>query len=374
MDILNESRFIERLKFFNGQRLFASDLQGIDAFNEQMRRAHNRFMHQPGIGNGFAVSGKKGDREVTIGPGYAIDALGREIILTQDRVEPVPPVAGEQNGDPVLYDLTVSYPADSDLEETERRQGVCGTSGTLRLKEEPVFCWVRLGGGGKKALDEQSQQEIVSGMRIILARAAVLNCQLNQDLSVAQRLSARPARQPYVCCGVAAPTDWKLWEVADAPPDNKRLLQAAGIMFQSIPLILPFGLRAEVDTSGCGFMSKPCYSVRIDGPRVMKAAHEFAQTSPPTRVEINFVADGLVQVVEPTPRGFRLDVLILMQLVGAADFIDGQKAAGLLHTFNPTGSFATTAKSDFDEELERLREFFPTLFKDWTVAWTGVEG
>jgi hypothetical protein len=43
------------------------------------------------IGNGFAVAGKKGDREVTIGPGYAIDAEGREIVLTQDQVEPVPP-------------------------------------------------------------------------------------------------------------------------------------------------------------------------------------------------------------------------------------------------------------------------------------------
>ena len=92
MEFLKETRFIERLQFFNGQRLFASDLQGVEAFNREMRWLHNKSLHQPGIGNGFAVSGKKGDREVTIGPGYAIDADGREIVLTQDRVEPVPPV------------------------------------------------------------------------------------------------------------------------------------------------------------------------------------------------------------------------------------------------------------------------------------------
>jgi hypothetical protein len=113
MDFLNETRFIERLQFFNGQRLFASDLQGIEAFNREMRWLHNKSLHQPGIGNGFAVAGKKDDREVQIGPGYAIDALGREIVLTQTQVEPVPPVAGEEDGTAALFDLTVSYPDDS---------------------------------------------------------------------------------------------------------------------------------------------------------------------------------------------------------------------------------------------------------------------
>ena len=125
MEFLKETRFIERLQFFNGQRLFASDLQGLEAFNREMRWLHNQSLHQPGIGNGFAVSGKKGDREVTVGPGYAIDAEGREIVLTQTEVEPVPPVAGEEDGSPVVFDLTVSYPDDASLEETERREGIC---------------------------------------------------------------------------------------------------------------------------------------------------------------------------------------------------------------------------------------------------------
>src|SRR5918912_463668 len=215
MEFLKETRFIERLQFFNGQRLFAADLQDVEAFNRKMRWLHNASLHQPGIGNGLAVSGKKGDREVTIGPGYAIDALGREIVLTQNQIEPIPPVAGDQNGNPVLYYLTVSYPRDEDLEETETREGVCGTSGTVRLKEEPVFCWVRLS-ENRQPLEQRSQQEIAAGMKLILALAEVLNCQLEKDLDIAQRLSARPSRQPYICCE-KDDTAWKLWKVADAP-------------------------------------------------------------------------------------------------------------------------------------------------------------
>ena len=75
MSILDETNFIERLQFFNGQRVSAADLQGIEAFNREMRWLHNTSLHQPGIGSGFAVGGSKGDREVTISPGYAIDAL-----------------------------------------------------------------------------------------------------------------------------------------------------------------------------------------------------------------------------------------------------------------------------------------------------------
>src|SRR5262245_35464881 len=204
MELLKETRFIERFQFFNGQRLFSSDLQGIEQFNREMRWLHNRSLHQPGIGNGFAVTGKKGAREVTIGPGYAIDAEGREIVRTQDQVEPVQPVAGQDDGSPVLFDLTVSYPSDEDLETTETREGVCLPRGVIRLKEEPVFCWVRLDEDGQPINDDE-KKAILSGMKIVLARAEVLNCKLNRDISTAQRISARPATQPYVCCGQTEP-------------------------------------------------------------------------------------------------------------------------------------------------------------------------
>jgi hypothetical protein len=366
MEFLKETQFIERLQFFDGQRLFASDLQGIEAFNREMRWEHNRNMHQPGIGNGFAVTGKKGDREVTIGPGYAADALGREIILTHNQVEPIPPIAGDKNGNPVLFYLTVAYPKDTDLEETERRTGVCRTSGTVRLKEEPLLCWVRLS-ETLQPVDPKAQQEISSGMRLILALAEVLNCQLEKDLSIGQRLSARPSRQPYICCGMADPTQWQIWAFANAPIDFNRLeasasslsqgLNVSTVMF-SLPFVLPIGLSAQVDTSDCGFLTTPCYSARIDGPRIKLFEHEFTfDEGKPQTISVSAIVDALVQIVEPSQRGFAVEALLLVQLIMPSDL-----------------QALRNKPKNLEEELKKLKEEFLELFSDWRVAWMGIEG
>ena len=88
MQFIDATRSVERQRFFDGQRLFADDMQAIEAFNREMRWLHNQSLHQPGVGNGFAVHGKKGDREVAVGAGYAIDDLGREIGLRQPAALP----------------------------------------------------------------------------------------------------------------------------------------------------------------------------------------------------------------------------------------------------------------------------------------------
>src|SRR5512139_2365951 len=115
MSFIDETPSIERQRFFDGQRLFAADLQRIEEFNREMRWLHNQSLHQPGIGNGFAVSGRKGDREVRVGAGYAIDDRGREIVLTTTRTIPVLPVAGDVDGKAKRYVLTVQYPEVEDL-------------------------------------------------------------------------------------------------------------------------------------------------------------------------------------------------------------------------------------------------------------------
>src|SRR5947207_3066394 len=109
MNVLDDLAALNRPQFFNGQRLFAADLQGLETLNREMRWLHNKSLHQPGIGSGYAITGRKSDRQVTIGPGYAIDADGREIILTATRAEAVPPVAGADDGGPAFFDLTVAY-------------------------------------------------------------------------------------------------------------------------------------------------------------------------------------------------------------------------------------------------------------------------
>ncbi|MDZ7268431.1 MAG: hypothetical protein ONB48_11915 [candidate division KSB1 bacterium] len=296
----------------------------MEAFNREMRWLHNQSLHQPGIGSGFAVIGKKGAREVTIMPGYVIDALGREIVLTESWVQQIPPVAGEDDGAPVFFALTVSYPADSDLEEAETREGICLPRGVVRLREQPIFCWVKLDGNGQP-VDVRLKQDVLTGMKIVLARAEVLNCQLNKDLSVVQRRSARPAKQPYIACGVVDPTAWKL-------SDNW-----AGSLVQ--PTIIPRDLSAKIETDAAGFVTTPCYSAHILGPRkkrVTVPAGEFGTSS-----VVEIVIDGLVNIVDPQPKSFVVNVLLLAQ---------------------------SLAKDESKVDINQA------LFSDWHIVWMGIEG
>lgn len=309
MGILEETRHVERIQFFNGQRLFAADLEALDGFNREMRWLHNQSLHQPGIGSGYAVYGKKGDREVTIEPGYAIDARGREIVLTTTQVEPVPPVAGDE-GEPVYYDLVVSYPPDENLEEAETRDGICMPRGRVRLIEQPVFCWARLSqtGGVLQVKDPSLRTDIESGVRIVLARAAVRECALHEALSIAQRRSARPPQLPYIACDVASGT----WTVT--------------------PLGEGAVIEMEVGTSDAGFLTPPSYWARIEGPRpkhVSAANHDGTFTE---------VIDIAISVENPRTDKFTF--------------------RAFLHTVAGEDEFPLT----------------PADFADWSVVWMGVEG
>src|SRR5262249_3087724 len=144
MAIIGETQFLERIQFFNGERLFATDLQTLEAFNREMRWLHNQSLHQPGVGSGYAVAGNVGDPPGTSSPRYAPDSLGRELTSRESLPPRLPPGADNGSGGSVFYLLTVSYPADTDLKPSETRAGVCYQPGVVRLREEPVFCWVRL--------------------------------------------------------------------------------------------------------------------------------------------------------------------------------------------------------------------------------------
>src|ERR1051325_6493678 len=384
MNILDQTRFIERQQFFNGQRLFADDLQTLEAFNREMRWLHNKSLHQPGIGNGFAVSGKKGDREVTIGPGYAIDREGHEIVLIRDQIEAVPPTAGESDGTPALYDLTVSY-LDQDLEEAETREGICNQRGAVRLREEPVFCWVRLDSNGQPR-ETTEKLEILAGMRLVLARAQVLNCELYQDLSIAERLNARPATLPYVCCGTSEPA-WQPLLFAPIDPkitfssdDVNDLIQkfAQGLGF--FPFVLPIGLATTVDTSACGFLNTPCYSARVTGPRIRRFTRTISEFEAVAVANIDIVLDGFVQIVDPQPKSFIANILLMGQLIAPNSV---QRAA----TFGAAlAAIDFLSKTDLNSDAfkQQMQDVVNKLFKytrnettgdetGWRLVWMGVE-
>ena len=307
MAILNATRFVERLQFFDGQRLFAEDLQGLEQQHRELRWLHNQSLHQPGVAAGYAVYGNKGDREVTIQPGYAIDSDGREIVLTETEVVPVPPVRGDVEGKSKAYYLTVKYPSADVLEETELREGICDGFGAVRRRELPVVCWI--------ALDSELMKEVRCGRRIVLARADVLNCQLEKSLGLEARRNARPASQPYVACG-ATGEDEDLW----ADP----VLSAFGILVQP---------RERIDTSIARFRTAPRYLAQIVGSRTFDVEG------------VEMLLDGFLNVFddEKPETGFKVSVLI------------------------PSLLFGDKGEAVVDALKAQLKS-------KWRVQWLGVEG
>jgi hypothetical protein len=337
MPIIGGTRFLERSRFFDGQRLFASDLQAVEEFNREMRWLHNQSLHQPGIGSGFAISGKKGDREVVIQPGYALDGQGREIVLAEQAIEPVPPVADDGFGAAVYFDLTVSYPDERTLKTSESRDGICTPRGAIRLREAPVFCWVRLGPPPDRLpVDAALRDDVQNGMRLRLARAQVLNCKLDRPLSLAQRRNAKPAEQPYVACGRAPQLTWTL--------PNGSATVGVGL-----------NLVATVDTSEAGFRTPPCYAAHLVGGR------EFT-FSVGTKT-VKRMLDGFVIILapsgstskQPTESGFDFSLLI------------------------PDSLFTTVPEQQSDPDPRKAPDFQAQLMagikaNGWQVDWIGVEG
>jgi hypothetical protein len=318
MAIIGATQFLERIQFFNGERLFASDLQALESFNREMRWLHNMSLHQAGVGSGFSVTGNVGDRQVVITPGYALDAQGEEVILTQQLTLPIPSVADNGSGGSVFYDLTVSYPQDSDLKASETRVGICNCppEGVVRLREEPVFCWVRLNDNpsNRQPVDARLKALIQSGMFLVLAQIEVFNCRLRQPVSLAQRRDARPPKSPYIASGLEKAADLN-WANHGSP--------STGFGFT---IGTPY--RVTVNTTSGHFQATPTYVARLVGPRLDNS------TGPSSLIDgiMNIPADSV------RPNSFDLEVFPVMAPLGA----------GGTTTIIPTPA--------------------------WDVAWLGIEG
>jgi hypothetical protein len=363
--ILDETRFVERSQFFNGQRLFDTDLQALEGFNREMRWLHNRSLHQPGVGKGLAITSEKDGREVSIGPGYALDSRGREIVLTQTFVQPIPPVASERDGKSVFYDLVISYPEDSALKEAETREGICLPRGVVRLREEPIFCWVRLErdpAGLLKAVDSQLAEDVSAGLRIMLARIEVLNCKLVGPASVAQRREAGVSRLPYVACGEVSPADWRPW--------NGYLPQTGGtlerLLGSGVVDGLLFVLLADIDTSVAGFQTVPCYSAQVVGPRLLEVTieNENKQSMP-----VSILVLDQLHVQDPQPDRFTAFLLCWVLFLGSSIVVDELRDLD----GGDSAEASTPRSAAAGVQVPVMQQAVEEIIKKWGVTWIGVE-
>jgi hypothetical protein len=268
-DLVSELPTLSRPRFFDGQLLTAADLESVQSYHRDLLWLHQRTLHSWGIASGLHVAGKKGDRYVTVAPGYAIDSDGQSIVLTADAEMQVPAVVAGPSGGPVTYYLTIAYASDDQLQATVR-DGVCATSGSVRLEEAVDLAW---------------HEPADAAKALVLCSITVLNCKLADAVDLSLRPSALPDRQPFVYAGQSQPaaTKWSLWRPGDSA-------NAA-----------PIGLRASINTAEAGFANTPRYHACIVGSR------EFSK---PGGNDVAIV-DGYVQISGASAAGFDLQMTLV---------------------------------------------------------------
>jgi hypothetical protein len=103
---------LERLNYFNGQRLQAADLKTEQDYHIRVRRWLNRSLYSSGIAEGLSVYAIKDQARVRVTPGLAIDHLGREIILLDEQIVDVVGTHHDRNGRCDGPYLTIRYRED----------------------------------------------------------------------------------------------------------------------------------------------------------------------------------------------------------------------------------------------------------------------
>jgi hypothetical protein len=103
---------LERLNYFNGQRLQAADLKTEQDYHIRVRRWLNRSLYSAGIAEGLSVYAIKDQPRVRVTPGLAIDHLGREIILLEEQIVDVVGTHHDRDGRCDGPYLTIRYRED----------------------------------------------------------------------------------------------------------------------------------------------------------------------------------------------------------------------------------------------------------------------
>lgn len=143
---------IERLNYYNGQRLEADDLRLEQEYHIRVRRWLNKSLYSAGIAHGLEVRMEKDkSQQVVISPGMALDNEGREIILLEEIRLPVVGRKSQKDGEVVGNYLTIQY-----REETRQEEGgTCNIrskgykkagdkpawGGPTRIRATPILGW-----------------------------------------------------------------------------------------------------------------------------------------------------------------------------------------------------------------------------------------
>jgi hypothetical protein len=238
----------DRVTYRDGQLLASRDLQDDVRANQRLRALHTRYLHGTwGIALGFEVSGAVNDTTVRIGPGYATDDQGRELVLAETLDVAVP-----ETSDTAMLVLVMTYQADAQFRPRPEVDAVCLGVGLNPRDERPLIAW-------------RTPDQMQFGPDVPLATAIVHNGALISPPGLQVRRYAARQIRPHVGFATITPV---------FQGDANRAT-------------------VEVDTSEAGFTTTPTYVAKLD----------FDPTSRIGAVLLPLLPFAFIETASPT--GFR---------------------------------------------------------------------
>lgn len=228
----------DRVTYRNGQRLDARDLRDDDLGDARFRQLHLRHLHDTwGIALGFEVMQLNDRREkvetdgtaVLVGPGYAVDELGRDLLLPEPIQPPLPKLDGR-------VVLTAGYREDSEFRSLSDLSMLCFDDGLNPRHERAGFAWRR-------------PEEVRFGPEVPLVQLTIANGVIAGPLDSRVRRYAQPFLRPHIGVGVTeeGQSGWRDW------------VEGTGEARQEL------GLELKVNTFEAGFIRAPIYFPPLQG-------------------------------------------------------------------------------------------------------------
>jgi len=264
----------DRITYRDGQRLWASDLRDTERRDESMRWLHVRYLHRTwGVALGYEIQLTNSRTAIVLGPGYAIDQSGRDLLLAKGLLIPTPQTAGA-----ALYVLTIRYGGHSGGAQRCGCGTGCGCAGHPGSTEvRPQISW-------------NLPADLQLGDDVPLVSANMVSGIVQGDLDFRVRRNARRLVRPHIGWNSTDPgqTGWER-------PNS-----------QSGPSFV----QAVVDTSEAGFTRTPFYFAALKGDfSGMTDPNSGAEPWPtPLRPEFFLCSCGFI--ARATPTSFTYEVLL----------------------------------------------------------------
>lgn len=255
---------LERHLFWRGQLLGSRDLNDVGAGEEERLFWHNRAVHDAyGVAVGLRVDPGTGElpevTEVTVHPGLAYDAYGRELALSAET--PVPPPRDADRETDQAWALLLRY----------RESAGCGCGGGTE--------------GPRSELVWRRARSVSLKDGVVLARgwwiSGIAGWLFRPDPDF-YPLRARPFSRPHLGHGetLQGGTAWRPWSLPPDPP----VIDFSGSPLPGITIpAAARGIEVTIDTSAAGFSRTPCYFAWLQGG-LWQVPHRLVRTAPIERI------------------------------------------------------------------------------------------